>query len=87
MPSLPFADNFTTGAVLTLALPLALLIALAIWYTVAVQHVPADTPASSPALPSDEVVKAAGAGAVSDVTPSGDPRTDESSVEHRIDET
>ena len=87
MPSLPFADNFTTGAVLTLALPLALLIAIAVWYAFAVQRVPADTPASSPALPSDEVVQAAGAEAVSEVTPSGDPRIDEPSVDRRIDET
>ncbi len=79
MHHLPFADAFLTGAVLSLLLPAGLLIAIATWYVFAVRRVPADTPASSPALPSDEVVEAAGPEAVSEVTPSGDPRVDEPS--------
>ena len=35
MPDLvPIASSFTTGAVLTLVIPLAVLIAVAIWYVV-----------------------------------------------------
>ncbi len=68
MLALPFADSFLAGSVLTIALPLGLLIAIAIWYLVAVRRVPADTPVSSPALPADEVVEAAGPAVVADVT-------------------
>ncbi|HEY3772371.1 MAG TPA: hypothetical protein VGL69_05215 [Solirubrobacteraceae bacterium] len=68
MPPLPFADNFLAGSLLTILLPLGLLIALVIWYLMAVRRVPADTPVSSPSLPRDEVVDAAGPAVVSDVT-------------------
>ncbi len=76
MHVLPFADSFQAGAALTIALPLGLLIAIAIWYLIAVRRVPADTPVSSPTMPPDEVVDAAGPGAVAEVTPA-DPPTDE----------
>jgi hypothetical protein len=64
----PFADSFLAGSVLTIALPLGLLVAIGIWYLVAVRRVPADTPVSSPALPPDEVVDAAGPAVVADIT-------------------
>jgi hypothetical protein len=73
MPPLPFADSFLAGSLLTIALPLGLLIAIAIWYVIAVQRVPADTPSSSPSLPPTEVVDAAGPAVVSDVTPADHP--------------
>ena len=47
MPPIPFADNFLAGSLLSLLLPIGLLIALAIWYVLAVRRVPEDTPASS----------------------------------------
>jgi hypothetical protein len=73
MLALPFADSFLAGSVLTIALPLGLLIAIAIWYLIAVRRVPADTPVSSPALPPREVVDAAGPDVVADVTPADPP--------------
>ncbi len=54
-----FADNFLAGSLLSLLLPAGLLIAIAIWYLVAVRRVPEDTPTSSSALPSADVVAAA----------------------------
>jgi hypothetical protein len=57
---IPFADNFMAGAVLTLVMPLGLLIAIVVWYVIAVRHVPNDTPESSSVLPPQEVVAAAG---------------------------
>jgi hypothetical protein len=59
MPQIPFADNFLAGSLLTLLLPTGLLIAIAIWYALAVRRVPEDTPTSSPSLPSPEVLAAA----------------------------
>ena len=59
MPPLPFADNFLAGSLLTLLLPIGLLIAIAVWYVRTVKHVPEDTPESSAALPSSEVLAAA----------------------------
>jgi hypothetical protein len=56
---LPFADNFLAGSLLSLLLPTGLLIAIAIWYVVAVKRVPRDTPRSSAALPSSDVLAAA----------------------------
>jgi hypothetical protein len=70
MPQLPFADAFLTGSLLTIVLPLALLIAIAIWYMIEVRRVPTE---SSPALPSQDVVDASGSGTVSDVTPADPP--------------
>ncbi len=40
MPPIPFADNYLAGSLLTLILPIALLIAIAIWYVLAVKKVP-----------------------------------------------
>jgi cytoskeletal protein RodZ len=60
MASIPFADNYLAGSLLTLLLPVCLLIAIAVWYVIAVKKVP-DTPSSSPSLPSSEVVAAASA--------------------------
>jgi hypothetical protein len=77
MPPLQFADSFLAGSLLTILLPLGLLIAVAIWYVIAVKRVPKDTPESSPALPAPEVVEAAGPAAVAEITPA-DPPADES---------
>jgi hypothetical protein len=68
-----FADNFQAGAVLTLVMPIALLIVIAVWYVIAVRRVPQHTPESSSVLPPPEVVAAA-ADAVDEVTPV-DPQT------------
>jgi hypothetical protein len=68
MLPLPFADSFLAGSLLTILLPLGLLIAIAIWYVIAVRRIPADTPTSSASLPSDEVVEAAGPAVVADIT-------------------
>jgi hypothetical protein len=73
MPPLPLADSFLAGALLTIVLPLGLLIAIVIWYVTAVKHVPQDTPTSSPSLPPQEVVEAAGPDVVADITPADPP--------------
>jgi hypothetical protein len=57
---IPFADNFLAGSVLSLVMPTGLLIAIAVWYVIAVRRVPQDTPESSSAPPHPDVVKAAG---------------------------
>jgi hypothetical protein len=72
MSPIPFADNFLAGSLLSLLLPTGLLIAIAIWYVRAVRHVPEDTPESSPALPTAEVVAAAPP-AETGITPAGPP--------------
>jgi cytoskeletal protein RodZ len=59
MPSIPFADNFLAGSILSLLMPVCLLIAIAIWYVLTARRLPEDTPASSPSLPPPEVVAAA----------------------------
>ena len=59
MPPIPFADNYLAGSLLTLILPIALLIAIAIWYVIAVKKVPesrrtvagATAPAASASAP------------------------------------
>ena len=58
MAPIPFADNYLAGSLLTLLLPVCLLIAIAVWYVIAVRKVP-DTPESSPSLPPPEVGAAA----------------------------
>lgn len=59
MASIPFADNYLAGSLLTLLLPVCLLLAIAAWYMIAIRKVPKDTPASSPSLPPSDVVAAA----------------------------
>jgi hypothetical protein len=59
MPLIPFATNFLAGSLLTLALPLGTLIVITVWYVRALRHVPEDTPVSSAALPSSEMLAAA----------------------------
>ncbi|MGI9184900.1 MAG: hypothetical protein ACR2GZ_08035 [Solirubrobacteraceae bacterium] len=68
---IPLADNFLAGSVLSLVLPVGLLIAIVVWYLIAVRHVPQDTPESSSTLPPAEVVAAAGEAAVEEITPTG----------------
>lgn len=58
MPPLLFADNFLAGSLLSLLLPTGLLIVIAIWYVRTVRRIPKDTPESSAALPSSEVLAA-----------------------------
>jgi hypothetical protein len=59
MPTIPFADNFLAGSLITLLMPACLLIAIAIWYVRALGRVPEDTPTSSTSLPPPEVLAAA----------------------------
>ena len=59
MPQLLFADNFLAGSLLTLLMPTLLLSAIAVWYLLEIRRVPGDTPASSTARPSREVLTAA----------------------------
>ncbi len=54
-----FADNFLAGSLLTILMPTGLLIAIAIWYVLAVKRVPEDTPTSSSVLPPPDVLAAA----------------------------
>jgi hypothetical protein len=72
MPPILFADNFLASSLLTLLLPVCLLIAIAVWYVLAVKRVPGDTPQSSAVLPPPDVVAAA-SDAQSEVTPAGPP--------------
>lgn len=72
MPPILFADNFLAGSLLSLLMPGLLLIAIAVWYVLSVKRVPEDTPVSSAALPSPEVVAAVPTSA-DDVTPAGPP--------------
>lgn len=58
MPPLLFADNFLAGSLLSLLLPTVLLVAIVVWYVRSVRHIPEDTPESSAALPSSEVLAA-----------------------------
>jgi hypothetical protein len=72
MPPILFANGFLASSLLTLLLPICLLIAIAVWYVLAVKRVPGDTPQSSAALPASDVVAAA-ADTVNEVTPAGPP--------------
>jgi len=74
MPIL-FADNFLAGSLLTLLMPVGLLIAIAIWYVLAVKRVPGDTPTSSASLPTPEVLAAADPN--SESPPAAPPPADE----------
>jgi hypothetical protein len=58
MPPLPFAADFLAGSLLSLLLPAALVVAVAVWHTLAIRHASEETPRSAPALPSDEVLAA-----------------------------
>jgi len=68
---LTLADNFQIGAALTLAMPLGLLLVLAVWFMFVLRRVPTDTPESSTALPPAEMVAAAG-DAIHEITPIDD---------------
>jgi len=70
---LTLADNFQIGAALTLAMPLGLLLVLAVWFMFVLRRVPKDTPESSTALPPAEMVAGAG-DTVHEITPIDDPR-------------
>lgn len=72
MPPFLFADNFLASSLLTLLLPIALVIAIAVWYVLAVKRVPTDTPETSVVLPHEDVVAAAGE-APTGVKPAGPP--------------
>jgi len=47
MASLPFADNFLAGAILSLVLPLGVLIALGVWYILGLTRIPEPDPDST----------------------------------------
>ena len=38
MPPIPFADNFLAGSIISLLFPILLLVAVAVWYLVAVRR-------------------------------------------------
>ena len=38
MPTIPFADNFLAGSIISLVMPVALLIAIAVWYTISIKR-------------------------------------------------
>jgi hypothetical protein len=67
-----FADNFLAGSLLTLLMPTLLLVAIAIWFVVAVRHVPEDTPEASAKLPHPDGVASAGSD-VHEIAPSDPP--------------
>jgi len=68
---LTLADNFQIGAALTLAMPLGLLLVLAVWFMFVLRRIPKDTPEASTALPPAEMVAAAG-DTIHEITPTDD---------------
>ena len=72
MPPILFADGFLAASILSLLMPVALLITLAVWYVISTKRIPSDTSASSATLPSPEVL-AAHPDSGDDVTPAGPP--------------
>ena len=50
MPLIPFADNFLAGSLITLLMPVALVIAVVIWYLLSLKRIPDDT--TKPLAPS-----------------------------------
>jgi hypothetical protein len=60
MAVIPLADNFQAGAVLTLLMPVALLIAITVWYLVTVRRFPGQRAEQPPAgTPTPEAPQAA----------------------------
>lgn len=39
MPTIPFADNFLAGSIISLVMPAAVLIAIAVWYTLTIKGI------------------------------------------------
>ncbi|MGI8505248.1 MAG: hypothetical protein ACR2MK_00315 [Solirubrobacteraceae bacterium] len=72
MPPIPFADNFLAGSLLSLLLPGFLVVVLGFWLHTVYARVPEETPTSSAALPSPEVVAAAPPEETG-ITPAGPP--------------
>lgn len=48
MPYIPFADNFLAGSIISLVMPVALLIAIAVWYTLSIKRVDESRGPASP---------------------------------------
>jgi hypothetical protein len=72
---IPFADSFLTGSLLTLLLPIALLITVAVAFVLALRRLPGD--AAGPAGPRPEVSdadRAAVGAAPEPASPGGDGR-------------
>jgi hypothetical protein len=42
MPAIPFADSFLAGSLLSLLMPVLLLIAIVVWYLIAIRRVPGE---------------------------------------------
>ena len=80
MPPIPFADNFLAGSLLTLLMPTILLVSIAVWGVRLLIKSPNDTPASSPAMPSSEVV---GSAPQTTAQPTGQPPTGDAPVAER----
>lgn len=64
MPLLPLANNFLAGSLITLLMPVGLLIALVVWYMLAVKRVPgSDSERSERPSPDNEPQTGAGGAA------------------------
>jgi hypothetical protein len=70
MPTIPFADNFLAGSIISLLLPVGLLIVISVWYWRAVRRIPEDTDAPQPSLGATEPSASA---ATTTETPPGGP--------------
>jgi len=80
MPPIPFADNFSAGAIISLLMPAGLLVAIVVWYWITARRIeePGDgtaAPASNPA-PGAVPPQAVQPGGV------GNPPTDPGRISH-----
>jgi hypothetical protein len=48
MPPIPFADNFLAGSIISLVMPAAVLIAIAVWYMLTIKRIDKSRPSSAP---------------------------------------
>jgi hypothetical protein len=65
MPLIPFASNFLAGSLISLLMPVGLLIAIVLWYTIAIRRVPSGRSKRSEGPPADSEPQAGGNGAPS----------------------
>ena len=54
---IPFADNFLAGSIISLVIPAAVLIAIAVWYTRTITRIDKSRPASAPEPVSDDALR------------------------------
>ena len=48
MPPIPFADNFLAGSIISLVMPIAVLIAIAVWYARTIKRIDKSRPFAAP---------------------------------------